>query len=52
MSHIGRVDKDSSSNSDPGMSGILCPYATIYENGFYQILKNLIHGKESRYDDE
>lgn len=32
-SHIGRVDKDSSSNSDPGMSGVLCPYAQIYEGG-------------------
>ena len=38
-SHIGRVDKDSSSNSDPGMSGILCPYATIYENGFLSDFK-------------
>ena len=33
-SHIGRVDKDSSSNSDPGMSGTICPYADIYEGGY------------------
>lgn len=32
-SHIGRVDKDSSSNSDPGMGGTLCPYIDICEDG-------------------
>ena len=29
-SHIGRVDMDSSSASDPGMSGTLCPLQKIY----------------------
>ena len=29
-SHIGRVDMDSSSASDPGMSGALCPLQRIY----------------------
>lgn len=29
-SHIGRVDMDSSSASDPGMSGVLCPLQRIY----------------------
>lgn len=32
-SHIGRVDLDTSSATDPGMSGILCPFAKIYEDG-------------------
>ena len=30
-SHLGRVDIDTSSPSDPGMSGILCPFAKIYD---------------------
>lgn len=38
-SHIGRVDKDASSNSDPGMSGELCPYAEIYEGGSFSDFK-------------
>lgn len=33
-SHLGRVDKDSSPNSDPGMNGTICPYAEIYQDGF------------------
>ena len=32
-SQLGRVDLDSSSNSDPGMSGTLCPYLQLYEGG-------------------
>lgn len=32
-SHLGRVDKDSSSNSDPGMGGTLCPYLELYDHG-------------------
>lgn len=38
-SHIGRVDKDSSSNSDPGMSGTLCPYVELYEGGTFSDFK-------------
>ena len=38
-SHIGRVDKDASSNSDPGMSGELCPYAEIYDGGSFSDFK-------------
>ena len=34
-SHLGRVDLNTSSNSDPGMSGILCPFADIDEEGFF-----------------
>lgn len=33
-SHIGRVDLDSSSNSDPGMTGTLCPISDIH-NGWF-----------------
>lgn len=34
VSHLGRVDIDSSSNSDPGISGTLCPMANLYDNHF------------------
>ena len=33
-SHMGRVDIDSSSNSDPGISGTICPLVTLHENHF------------------
>ena len=33
-SHLGRVDIDSSSNSDPGISGTICPLATLYDGHF------------------
>ena len=33
-SHLGRVDLDSSSASDPGMSGMICPLADIYDGAF------------------
>lgn len=33
-SHLGRVDLDSSSNSDPGMTGTICPLTNIYGNSF------------------
>ena len=33
-SHLGRVDIDSSSNSDPGVSGTICPLAKLYDNHF------------------
>ena len=33
-SHLGRVDIDSSSNSDPGISGTLCPLAKLYDGHF------------------
>ena len=35
-SQLGRVDLDSSSPSDPGLSGILCPHTDIYENGYFE----------------
>lgn len=34
ISHLGRVDPDSSSASDPGMSGTLCPLGSLYDNSF------------------
>lgn len=33
-SHLGRVDIDSSSNSDPGISGTICPLSTLYDKHF------------------
>lgn len=33
-SHLGRIDLDSSSPNDPGMSGMLCPMAPIFDNYF------------------
>ena len=33
-SHIGRVDPDSSTKSDPGMSGVLCPLVETYNGHF------------------
>lgn len=33
-SHLGKVDLDSSSNSDPGLSGIICPMAKVYDGSF------------------
>lgn len=33
-SHIGRVDLDASSNSDPGVIGIICPLAKISNRSF------------------
>lgn len=55
-SHIGILDLDVSSTSDPGMSGMICPMANVY-NGFFseyqepnnweaqygQIQKNYMH---------
>lgn len=34
-SHLGRVDLNASSNSDPGLSGILCPLGKTYNDGFF-----------------
>lgn len=33
-SHIGILDLDTSSGSDPGMSGIICPMKKLYNNSF------------------
>ena len=33
-SHLGRVDLDTSSATDPGLSGMLCPLADVYDNSF------------------
>ena len=35
-SHVGILDLDASSNSDPGMSGMICPMTSIYEHSFSQ----------------
>lgn len=33
-SHVGNVDLDSSSGSDPGLSGMICPMTSITDNSF------------------
>ena len=33
-SHLGRVDVDSSSNSDPGISGTICPLSGLHDGHF------------------
>lgn len=33
-SHVGILDLDTSSGSDPGMSGMICPMAQVYNNSF------------------
>lgn len=33
-SHLGRIDLDSSSNNDPGMTGMLCPMTPTFDNYF------------------
>ena len=35
-SHLGNVDIDSSSNSDPGVSGTLCPLNKLHDNHFIE----------------
>jgi hypothetical protein len=34
-SHLGRLDRDTSSAGDPGMTGIICPYAELDENMYF-----------------
>lgn len=38
-SHLGRVDIDSSSNSDPGVSGTICPLASLYDGHFTEYME-------------
>ena len=33
-SHLGRVDLDSSSPTDPGVTGTICPLVDLYDNSF------------------
>lgn len=35
-SHIGKVDLDASSDGNPGITGTLCPYTSIYDGGFFE----------------
>jgi len=35
-SHVGRVDLDASSDGDPGMKGIISPFAKIHEGGYFE----------------
>ncbi|MCK9198088.1 MAG: hypothetical protein M0P49_00625 [Bacilli bacterium] len=34
ISHLGRIDPDSSSATDPGVTGTICPLTTIYNGSF------------------
>mgnify|MGYP003293160422 CR=1 FL=1 len=34
VSHIGRVDMDSSSATDPGVTGTICPLTKLYDGSF------------------
>lgn len=38
-SHLGRVDIDSSSNSDPGVSGTICPLTTLKDGHFVDYME-------------
>ena len=38
-SHLGRIDIDSSSNSDPGVSGTLCPLSTLHDSHFIDFME-------------
>jgi hypothetical protein len=35
VSHLGRVDLDASSATDPGVTGVLCPLGKIYDGGYF-----------------
>lgn len=39
ISYIGRLDMDSSSHTDPGMSGTICPLANIKNNSFSDFME-------------
>ena len=34
ISHLGRIDPDSSSATDPGVTGTICPLTNIYDSSF------------------
>ena len=38
-SHLGRIDIDSSSNSDPGVSGTLCPLSNLHDSHFIDFME-------------
>ena len=48
-SHLGRVDIDASSSSDPGLSGIICPTAKTYNGAFSDFSEP--NGWKDWYDD-
>lgn len=45
-SHLGRLDMTDSSNSDPGMSGTLVPYAKLYEGGYFSDFHEPCKGRD------
>lgn len=49
-SHAGILDLDSSTTSDPGMSGTICPLATVYsDNSFSQYSEPNYWEKENKH---
>ena len=45
-SHLGRLDLNSSSATDPGLSGVLCPLCQIQDDGFFDNYKEPIFWEE------
>lgn len=45
-SHIGNVDCDTSSSTDPGMTGLICPYADIQDGGYFSNYKEPCNWRE------
>lgn len=45
-SHIGKVDCDTSPAGDPGMTGLICPYAEIYPGNYLSEYKEPCNWRE------
>ncbi len=45
-SHIGKVDCDTSPAGDPGMTGLVCPYADLYKGNYLAEYKEPCNWKE------
>lgn len=47
-SHIGKVDCDTSPAGDPGMTGLLCPYAKVYDGMYLSDYKEPCNWRETQ----
>lgn len=47
-SHIGKVDCDTSPAGDPGMTGLICPYADIYHGNYLADFREPCSWKETQ----
>ena len=45
-SHIGKVDCDTSPAGDPGMTGLICPYAELYPGNYLAEYKEPCNWRE------